>query len=127
MGRSYQSIIENWRIITKEIGADIVVLDMPLLDTRNKKDLLGTFLSDVVLALLGYVSQNEREMIKKRQAEGIKAAKARGVKFGRTVKKPPKNFMDLVKKWRRAEMELPEVLTKCKFSESTFYRRIKGN
>ena len=89
LGRDYAQILENWRIITNDKGADIVVLDMPLLDTRVGRDLVGTLISDIVLSLLSYVAQSERESIRKRQAEGIAAAKARGVHLGRPIKKPP--------------------------------------
>ncbi len=89
LGRNYEEIQNQWRILTKEIGIDICVLDMPLLDTRNGKDLMGTFIADLVLQILSFVAQSERESIKKRQAEGIAAAKARGVKFGRPEKEAP--------------------------------------
>jgi len=102
-----------------------VVLDMPLLDTRKGKDLLGTLIADLVLALFSYVSENERETIRKRQADGIKAARARGVKFGRPIKKPPKNFGDLVKRWERGEIPLSDLLTQTDLAEATFYRRLR--
>ena len=98
---------------------------MPLLDTRNGKDLMGTFLSDVVLQLLAYVAQNERETIRKRQSEGIAAARSRGVRFGRPAKKPPENFGSLVKEWRRGSLPIAEVLTQTGLKESTFYRRLR--
>jgi len=101
LGRNYEDIQNQWRILTKERGIDIAVIDMPLLDTRNGRDLMGTFLADVVLQLLAFVAQNERETIRKRQAEGIKAARARGVRFGGPVIKPPENFAVLVKQWER--------------------------
>lgn len=94
LGRNYADLNEQWRIITKEKGADIVVIDMPILDTRREKNLLGTFISDIVLALLSYVSENERINIRQRQAEGIAAAKAKGVKFGRPEKPLPDNFKE---------------------------------
>ena len=97
LGRNYEEILSQWRVITKEIGADISVIDMSLLDTRNGKELMGTFIADLVLQILSFVAQNERESIRKRQAEGISAARARGVRFGRPVKKPPANFSSLVK------------------------------
>jgi DNA invertase Pin-like site-specific DNA recombinase len=125
LGRNYVQIIENWRILTKEKNVDIVVLDMPLLDTRKGKDLLGTLIADLVLALFSYVSENERETIRKRQADGIKAARARGVKFGRPIKKPPKNFGDLVKRWERGEIPLSDLLTQTDLAEATFYRRLR--
>lgn len=92
LGRNYEEIQKQWRILTKEIGIDICVLDMPLLDTRNGKDLMGTFIADLVLQILSFVAQSERENIKKRQAEGIAAAKVKGVKFGRPEKHPPRKF-----------------------------------
>ncbi len=94
LGRNYKEILEQWRILTKEKGIDIVVLDMPLLDTRRGKDLMGTFLSDIVLQVLSFVAENERSNIKQRQAEGIAAAKERGVKFGRPPLPVPENFYD---------------------------------
>jgi DNA invertase Pin-like site-specific DNA recombinase len=97
LGRNYDEIREQWRILTKERGIDIAVIDMPLLDTRKDKDLMGTFIADLVLQILSFVAHSERESIRKRQAEGIAAAKARGVRFGRPIKKPPTNFADLVK------------------------------
>ncbi len=96
LGRNYIDIQEQWRIITKEIGAEICIIDMPLLDTRRDKDLIGTFISDVVLQLLSFVAQNERENIKYRQRQGIEAAKKRGVKFGRPEKQLPENFDEMV-------------------------------
>ena len=107
LGRNYADLNEQWRMITKEKGADIVVIDMPLLDTRREKNLLGTFISDVVLALLSYVAENERMNIRQRQAEGIAAAKARGVKFGRPTVPLPENFHEVHRRrkpavWRRA-------------------------
>ena len=123
LGRNYHEIIEQWRIITKEKQAAIVVLDMPLLDTRRDKDLMGTFISDIVLALLSYVAENERVNIKQRQAEGIKAAKLRGVKFGRPVKQVPENFNEIVKKFDRGQINIDEALKLSAMSRATFYRR----
>jgi len=125
LGRNYEEIQNQWRILTKEYGIDIAVLDMPLLDTRNGKDLMGTFLSDIVLQVLSFVAQNERETIKKRQMEGIASAKARGVKFGRPVKKPPDNFAKLVKEWERGKLSFPEILKQTNLKESSFYRRLR--
>ena len=99
LGRNYEEILNQWRIITKEKSADIVVIDIPLLDTRHEKNLLGTFISDIVLQLLSYVSETERTNIKQRQAEGIAAAKKRGVKFGRPIKEMPPNFGEIIAKW----------------------------
>ena len=124
LGRNYEEIQNQWRIITKEKGADIVVLDMPLLDTRPYKDVMGTFITDLVLSLLSFVSHNERDNIRKRQAEGIAAAKLRGVRFGRPEKKAPENFGELVKKWERGQMKLAEILVLCDMKETTFYKRL---
>lgn len=123
LGRNYEDVQNQWRIITKEIGADICVLDMPLLDTRRDKDLIGTFISEIVLQLLSFVAQNERENIKNRQRQGIEAAKLRGVKFGRPKKELPDNFDALVRQWEAGQISLAEVLSLCKISKSTFYRR----
>ena len=123
LGRNYAEILEQWRILTKSKGIDIVVLDMPLLDTRRGKDLMGTFLSDIVLQVLSFVAENERENIRQRQAEGIAAAKARGVRFGRPEKELPDNFEALVQAWEREQLPLSDVLDLCQISQSTFYRR----
>jgi len=104
---------------------DIAVIDMPLLDTRNGKDLMGTFLADIVLQILSFVAQNERETIKKRQAEGIAAAKLRGVRFGRPIKKPPENFGTLVKQWEHGKLPIGELLEQTGLKEATFYRRLR--
>lgn len=125
LGRNYEEIQKQWRILTKEIGIDICVLDMPLLDTRNGKDLMGTFIADFVLQILSFVAQNERENIKKRQAEGIAAAKARGVKFGRPEKEVPDNFGKIVHAWEQKRLPFEEVLHQCNMSEATFYRRLR--
>jgi len=125
LGRNYEEIQNQWRILTKEKDVDIAVIDMPLLDTRNGKDLMGTFIADLVLQILSFVAQNERETIKKRQAEGIAAAKARGVRFGRPIKRPPENFGLLVKRWERGKMSLEEVLEQTGLKEATFYRRLR--
>ena len=109
LGRNYADIMEQWRIITKEKKADIVVIDNPLLDTRRGKDLMGTFLTDIVLALLSYVAENERKNIKQRQREGIAAAKARGVKFGRPAQPLPENFRDIYQKWAAHDITLTEA------------------
>lgn len=125
LGRNYEEIQKQWRILTKEIGADVCVLDMPLLDTRNGKDLMGTFIADLVLQILSFVAQNERESIRKRQAEGIAAAKARGIKFGRPEKKTPQKFSALVEQWEQKRLPFSEVLRQCNMSEATFYRRLR--
>lgn len=125
LGRNYEEILSQWRILTKEKGIDIVVLDMPLLDTRRGKDLMGTFLSDIVLQVLSFVAENERNNIRQRQAEGIAAAKARGVRFGRPQIDPPDQFACIIGEWERKEITIQEALQRCDMSESTFYRRLK--
>ncbi len=125
LGRNYEEIQNQWRVITKEKAVDICVIDMPLLDTRQGKDLMGTFIADLVLQILSFVAQSERENIKKRQAEGIAAAKAKGICFGRPVKNIPDDFGQLVKHWEKKELSLTEVLRQCGISESTFYRRLR--
>ena len=125
LGRNYTEIQDQWRILTKKKNVDIVVLDMPLLDTRNGKDLLGTFISDVVLQILSFVSQNERENIKIRQAEGIAAAKANGVKFGRPELPLPDNFHEVHAAWRNKKMTLRQAAEACEMPESTFYVKSK--
>lgn len=125
LGRNYEEIQKQWRIITKEKNVDVCVIDMPLLDTRQGKDLMGTFIADLVLQILSFVAQSERENIKKRQAEGIAAAKAKGVRFGRPEKNVPDNFGSLIKQWELKKLPLPEVLKQCNMSEATFYRRLR--
>ncbi len=125
LGRNYAEIQNQWRILTKEIGIDICVLDMPLLDTRNGKDLMGTFIADLVLQILSFVAENERENIRKRQEQGIAAAKKRGVRFGRPETKMPDDFKGIVKAWERGSIKIDEVLEKCQMSKSTFYRRLR--
>lgn len=123
LGRNYADLNEQWRIITKEKQADIVVIDMPLLDTRREKNLLGTFISDIVLALLSYVAENERINIKQRQAEGIAAAKARGVKFGRPPIPIPDNFYQVHKDWRNGIISLQQAGEACNMPPKTFYSK----
>lgn len=125
LGRNYEEIQNQWRILTKEIGIDICVTDMPLLDTRNGKDLMRTFIADLVLQILSFVAETERSNIRKRQAQGIAAAKARGIKFGRPVKKLPMEFDELVNKWKQKRISKEEVLIQCNISERTFYRRLE--
>ena len=125
LGRNYEEIQNQWRILTKEIGIDICVLDMPLLDTRNGKDLMGTFIADLVLQILSFVAQSECESIKKRQAEGIAAAKAKGVKFGRPEKEVPDDFGKIVREWEQKRLSFEEILSRCNMSEATFYRRLR--
>ena len=124
LGRNYQEIQNQWRILTKEKGVDIAVIDMPILDTRNGKDLMGTFLADIVLQILSFVAQNERENIRKRQAEGIAAAKAKGIHLGRPIKNAPENFGLLVKQWEKNQISLAQMLTECGMSRATFYKRL---
>ena len=124
LGRNYGEILEQWRILTKEKGVDIVVLDMPLLDTRRDRDLIGSFLSDVVLQVLSFVAQNERENIRQRQAEGIAAAKARGVKFGRPPNPLPENFTEMHRAWRAHELNLHQAAQACGMADSTFYSAV---
>ena len=125
LGRNYEDIQNQWRVLTKEKGVDIVVLDMPLLDTRQNKDLIGTFLADLILQLLSFVAQNERENIRRRQAEGIAAAKARGVHMGRPIKAIPENFGIIVKQWENEHISLAQALTQCGVSRSTFFQRLR--
>lgn len=125
LGRNYEEIQNQWRVLTKEKGIDICVIDMPLLDTRQGKDLMGTFIADLVLQILSFVAQNERENIKKRQAQGIAAAKAKGVKFGRPEKTVPNDFGKIVKSWEQKSLPLSEVLQQCDMSEATFYRKLR--
>ena len=125
LGRNYEEIQNQWRILTKEKKVDIVVIDMPLLDTRREKNLLGTFISDMVLQLLSFVAQNERENIRKRQAQGIAAAKMRGVKFGRPKAMLSVDFISDVERWERKDISIHEITTKHNISERTFYRRLR--
>lgn len=123
LGRNYEEIQVQWRILTKEIGIDICVLDMPLLDTRNGKDLMGTFIADLVLQILSFVAENERVNIKKRQAEGIAAAKKKGVVFGRPPLEVPDNFQQIIASWENHKISFEEVLRLTGMSRATFYRR----
>ena len=125
LGRNYIEIQEQWKILTKIKGVDICVIDMPLLDTRNGKDLMGTFIADLVLQILSFTAENERINIRKRQEEGIKAAKERGVKFGRPRIAVPENFGDIIALWENKEICLKEVLNRCDMKEATFYRRLR--
>lgn len=125
LGRNYREILEEWRYITRVKGADIVVLDMPLLDTRRGKDLLGSFLSDVVLQILSFVAENERDSIRQRQAEGVAAARKRGVRFGRPPKPLPDGFFAECAKWRRGETTLERAAQNCGMALSTFYAKAR--
>lgn len=123
LGRNYDEILEQWRILTKEKGVDIVVLDMPLLDTRRGKDLMGTFLSDIVLQVLSFVAENERHSIRQRQAEGIAATKARGVRFGRPPTPLPKAFHSAYDQWNRGQITATQAAKICNMALSSFRYR----
>ena len=125
LGRNYEEILQQWRILTKEKGVDIVVLDMPLLDTRRGKDLMGTFLSDIVLQVLSFVAENERTNIKQRQAEEIAAAKAQGIKFGRPPLPLPDNFYEVHKAWRSKKITLKQAEEACNMPVGTFYGKAR--
>lgn len=124
LGRNYAEILEQWRILTKERQADIIVLDMPLLDTRKNKDLTGTLIADIVLQLLSYVAQTEREFIRQRQREGIAAAKARGVQFGRPRVQKPATYESVKKRWQNKEISSREAARRLRVSQDTFLRWI---
>lgn len=126
LGRNYEEILEQWRLLVRTKSIDIVVLDMPLLDTRRGKDLMGTFLSDIVLQVLSFVAENERLNIRQRQAEGIAAAKKKGVHFGRPSKPLPKDFNDIYWQWRSGEITGTEAARKCGLPLSTFRYRAKN-
>ena len=125
LGRNYKEIPEEWRRLTKEKGVDIVVLDMPLLDTRRGKDLLGAFLSDIVLQVLSFVAENERDNIRRRQAEGIAAAKEKGIRFGRPPQPLPENFSDVYRRWQSGELTEKAAAKACAMPLSTFRYRAK--
>lgn len=125
LGRNYAEIQKQWQLLTKNMGVDICVTDMPLLDTRQGKDLMGTFIADLVLQILSFVAQSERESIKKRQAQGIAAAKLNGVKFGRPKKKIPKNFNKIIAEWCNDDISIEKAAKLCGVSKSTFYRWFK--
>lgn len=127
LGRNYHEILEQWRIITAEKQAAIVVLDMPLLDTHQNRDLTGTLIADIVLQLLSYVAQTEREFIHQRQAEGIAAAKARGVKFGRPYKELPAGFQEVKARWERGELSARAAGKELRSAHSTFLHWAHGN
>ena len=123
LGRNYEEILEQWRILTKEIGVDVCVLDMPLLDTRNGKDLMGTFIADLVLQILSFVAENERLNIRARQAEGIAAAKAKGVRFGRPAVVVPQNFTDVCRRLQQGEIRtVAAAARECGMATTTFPR-----
>ena len=126
LGRNYEEILEQWRILTREKSVDIVVLDMPLLDTRRGRDLMGTFLSDIVLQVLSFVAENERKNIRQRQREGIEAARLRGVRFGRPAKPLPENFDQAYEMWRMKKISGEEAAQLCEITVSMFYRRARA-
>ncbi|MBE6009738.1 MAG: recombinase family protein [Lachnospiraceae bacterium] len=125
LGRNYTEILEQWRILTKVKKIDICVIDMPLLDTRRGKDLMGTFLADLVLQILSFVAENERNLIRQRQAEGIAAAKERGVKFGRPEDPLPENFFEVCRRWQSGEINKTEASNELHMPLSTFYYKVK--
>lgn len=125
LGRNYDEILEQWRFLTKELEADVAVIDMPILDTRRGKDLMGTFIADIVLQILLFVAQNERENIHQRQAQGIAAAKANGQKFGRPHAEVPEDFPFIVESWTSGRIKVTEAADRCEMSLATFYRRLR--
>lgn len=125
LGRSYKEIQEQWQILTKEKMIDICVMNMPLLDTRQYKDLMGTFIADLVLQILSFVSQMERDNIRQRQAEGIAAAKAKGVRFGRPQKETPPGFDEMFMSWKTGNIKLDEAIQMSGVCKSTFFRMVK--
>lgn len=125
LGRNYEKVQNQWRVLTKEKEVDICVIDMPLLDTRQGKDVMGTFIADLVLQILSFVAQNEREYIRKRQAEGIAAAKAKGVKFGRKLIPLPENFYEVHQAWRSKKLTLKQAASACNMPVGTFYGKAR--
>ncbi len=125
LGRNYEEIQNQWRILTKEIRIDISVIDMPLLNTQNGKDLMGTFIADLVLQILSFVAQSERENIKKRQAQGIDAAKLKGVRFGRPAVPYPEDFSSIIGLWEKKYITITQALQRCNMKQATFYRKLK--
>ena len=126
LGRNYAEILDQWKMITKDKRVDLYVMDMPILDTRREKNLLGTFISDLVLALLSYVAENERNNIRQRQAEGIAAAKARGVHFGRRPNPLPKNFYEVYQQWKMKKLSVSEAAKQCGMPQTTFFERARA-
>ena len=125
LGRNYEEIQNQWRGLTKDIKVDICVLDMPLLDTRKDKDLMGTFIADIVLQILSFIAENERKNIRMRQKQGIAAAKERGVKFGRPNVSLPEDFYEIIEQCEKGEINKKEGIEKSGVSSSTFYRRLR--
>ena len=126
LGRNYTEILDQWKVITKDKRVDLYVMDMPILDTRREKNLLGTFISDLVLALLSYVAENERNNIRQRQAEGIAAAKARGVHFGRHPNPLPENFYEVYQQWKMKKISVSEAARQCGMPQTTFFERARA-
>lgn len=126
LGRNYEEIQEQWRLLTREMAVDILVLDMPLLDTRRDRDLLGTFIADLVLQVLSFIAQNERESIRRRQAEGIAAARLRGIRFGRDPRPLPHNFIEIYELWKTGDISATEAAKRCGMARSTFRYRAKS-
>ncbi len=126
LGRNYAEILDQWKVITKDKRVDLYVMDMPILDTRREKNLLGTFISDLVLALLSYVAENERINIRQRQAEGIAAAKARGVHFGRRPNPLPENFYEVYQLWKMKKISVSEASKQCGMPQTTFFERARA-
>lgn len=126
LGRNYEEIQDQWRYLTREKGIDICVIDMPLLDTRRGKDLMGTFISDLVLQILSFVAQNERENIRKRQAQGIAAAKARGVHLGRPAHPLPENYDNAYRRWKSGEISGSAAARECNMPLATFRYRAEN-
>ena len=124
LGRNYDEILQQWQLLTKQKGIDIVVLDMPLLDTRRGKDLLGTFLSDIVLQVLSFVAENERTNIRQRQAEGIAAAKAKGKRLGRPCVAVPENWNEIHAAWRRGEITAKAAMEQTGLKRTSFYKLV---
>ena len=125
LGRNYEEIIDQWRMITKEKGVQVVVQDMPLLDTRQGRDLTGTLIADIVLQLLSYVAQTERENIRQRQAEGIAAAHRRGIRFGRPQKEMPADFADIYNVWKEGKISGREAARRLYITHNTFFKWVK--
>lgn len=125
LGRNYEEIQEQWRFLTREKQVDVAILDMPLLDTRNGKDLMGTFLADIVLQVLSFVAQNERENIRSRQAQGIAVARENGVRFGRPSFELPDNFYEVAEMWRNKRISATKAAKLCGMGLSTFYNKVK--
>ena len=127
LGRNYEEILIQWRVITKEKGASIIVLDMPLLDTQRERDLTGTLIADIVLQLLSYVAQTEREFIRRRQAEGIAAAKEKGIRFGRMPKERPKEYEQLKENWKDKKISARMAAKELGVTHSTFLRWVRND